>query len=115
MNVSDATRNETWQMMLDLERQVRYYSKIADRYSLRYRAIRYMLLFGIVVEGAIVYFLQGETLLLWTLRRPRSIHSRIPDSFRCRHQLRRNLRYFADRCHALRRFESRGRTTLARR
>ena len=67
MNVSDATRNDTWQMMLDLERQVRYYSKIADRYSLRYRAIRYLLLLGIVVEGAIVYFLQGETVLLWTL------------------------------------------------
>ena len=67
MNVSDATRNDTWEMMLDLERQVRYYGKLADRYSLRYRVIRYLLLFGIVGEGAIVYFAQGETVVLWTL------------------------------------------------
>ena len=67
MNVSDATRNDTWHMILDLERQVRYYGKLADRHALRYRAIRYLLLLGIVVEGAIVYFLQGETVPLWTL------------------------------------------------
>ena len=35
--VSDATRNDTWDMMLDLERQVRYYLRLADRYMLRYR------------------------------------------------------------------------------
>ena len=66
MHVSDPTRNDTWQMLLDLERQVRYYGKLADRYSLRYRAIRYLLLLGIVAEGAIVYFFQVQTVLLWT-------------------------------------------------
>lgn len=67
MRVSDHTRNDTWQMLLDLERQLRYYGKLADRYSIRYRAIRYLLLLGIVAEGAIVYFLQGQTTLLWTM------------------------------------------------
>ena len=64
--VSDVTRNDTWEMMLDLERQVRYYGRLADNYSMRYRTIRYLLLFGILAEGAAVYFLSGQdSLLLW--------------------------------------------------
>ena len=64
--VSDVTRNDTWEMMLDLERQVRYYGRLAGNYSMRYRAIRYFLLFGILAEGAAVYFLSGQDpLLLW--------------------------------------------------
>ena len=57
--VSDPTRNDTWDMLLDLERQVRYYLKLGDRYMLRYRAVRYLLLFGILTEGTIIYFLAG--------------------------------------------------------
>ena len=67
MQVSGATRNDTWGLMLDLERQVRYYGKLADRYSLRYRAIRYFLLMGVLGEGAAVYFLSGRPPLLWVL------------------------------------------------
>ena len=64
--VSDATRNDTWEMILDLERQVRYYGKLAGDYSMRYRTIRYFLLFGVLAEGAAVYFLSGQDpLLLW--------------------------------------------------
>ena len=64
--VSDATRNDTWEMILDLERQVRYYGKLAGDYSMKYRTIRYFLLFGVLAEGAAVYFLSGQDpLLLW--------------------------------------------------
>ena len=64
--VSDATRNDTWEMILDLERQVRYYGKLAGNYSMKYRTIRYFLLFGVLAEGAAVYFLSGQDpLLLW--------------------------------------------------
>ena len=67
MQVSNTTRSDTWELMLDLERQVRYYSKLADRHSRRYRAIRYLLLLGMLFEGAVVYFLSGQPLLLWPL------------------------------------------------
>ena len=65
--VSEHTRNDTWELMLDLERQVRYYGSLADRYALRYRVIRYLLLLGIVAEGMIVYFTADHAALLWTL------------------------------------------------
>ena len=57
--VSDATRNDMWEMMLDLERQVRYYGRLAGNYSIRYRAIRHLLLFGVLAEGAAMYFPLG--------------------------------------------------------
>ena len=63
--VSDATRNDAWELLLDLERQTRYYGRLADRYSLRYRIIRYLLLLGVLAEGAAVYFLAGHPPLLW--------------------------------------------------
>ena len=56
MTVSDLTRNDVWEMMLDLERQVRYYGTLADRYGLRYRTIRYLLLLGVLAEGGIFHF-----------------------------------------------------------
>ncbi len=58
--VSDATRNDTWEMLLDLERQVRYYLRLADRYSLRHRTLRFLLLAGILLEGMAVYFLAAQ-------------------------------------------------------
>ena len=67
MEVSDATRNDTWGLLLDLERQVRYYLRLADRYTLTYRTIRYGLLVGILLEAAVVYFSAGQPLLLWTI------------------------------------------------
>ena len=63
--VSDLTRNDTWELMLDLERELRYYSKLRDRYSKWYRVIRYLLLFGIVAEGMIIYFSAGNPVVLW--------------------------------------------------
>ena len=66
--VSDPTRNDTWEMILDLERQVRYYLRLADRYMLWYRAIRFIFLFGILAEGAAVYFLvKAPPPLLWAI------------------------------------------------
>ena len=66
--VSNPTRNDTWEMMLDLERQVRYYLRLADRYMMWYRVIRFLLLFGILAEGAAVYFLtKAPPALLWSI------------------------------------------------
>ena len=65
--VSDVTRSSAWDLMLDLERQMRYYGKLGDRYLLRYRAIRYILLFGILAEGAIILLLAEHPPYLWTL------------------------------------------------
>ena len=65
--VSDITRNDTWELMLDLERQVRYYGRLGDMYRLRYQFIRYLLLFGIVTEGLIVYFLAAHPPYMWAL------------------------------------------------
>ena len=68
MRVSDSTRGNTWEMMLDLERQVRYYLTLSDRYTLRYRALRYFTLFGTLGLGAAVYFLsRGSPQLLWSV------------------------------------------------
>ena len=68
MRVSDSTRRDTWEMMLDLERQVRYYLTLADRYMLRYRALRYLTLLGTLGLGAAVYFLSaGPQGLLWSV------------------------------------------------
>ena len=64
--VSDATRNDTWEMLLDLERQVRYYLRLADRYTLWHRSLRSLLLVGILLEGMAVYFLAAkDPELLW--------------------------------------------------
>ena len=64
--VSDATRNDTWEMLLDLERQVRYYLRLADRYTLWHRGLRFLLLVGILLEGMAVYFLAAkDPELLW--------------------------------------------------
>ena len=65
--VSEITRSDTWELMMDLERQVRYYGTLGDRYRLRYQVIRYLLLFGIVAEGLIVYFLAAHPPYMWAL------------------------------------------------
>ena len=64
MRVSDPTRGDCWELMLDLERQARYYGRLADRYSVMYRVIRYALLLGVLLEGALLYFFSGDALLL---------------------------------------------------
>ena len=60
--VSDAVRNEVWGLLCDLERNVRYYGTLADRYRLRYRGIRYFLLLGVLAAGFIFYLLSGSPL-----------------------------------------------------
>ena len=39
--VSTQTRLDTWQLIFDLERNMRYHTVLGDRYALRYRAIRF--------------------------------------------------------------------------
>ena len=64
--VYDVTRQDTWDIMVELDQQVRYYLRLADRHMLRYRSIRLLLLFGILAEGAAVYFLaEAPPALLW--------------------------------------------------
>jgi hypothetical protein len=43
-DVSDSTRRSVWVMLCDLERSRRYYGAMGDRYKLRYRRLRYILL-----------------------------------------------------------------------
>ena len=53
-HVSDSTRRSAWVMLCDLERSRRYYGAMGDRYKLRYRGLRYILLLLCVGEcGAI--------------------------------------------------------------
>ena len=53
-HVSDLTRRLVWEMLCDLERSRRYYGAMGDRYKLRYRGLRYILLLLCIGEcGAI--------------------------------------------------------------
>ena len=53
-HVSDSTRRSVWEMLCDLERSRRYYGAMRDRYRLRYRRLRYVLLLPCIGEcGAI--------------------------------------------------------------
>ena len=63
--VSNQTRIDTWKLIFDLERNVRYHTVLGDRYALRYRAIRFILLFGILAEAVAIYFLSGQPKFLW--------------------------------------------------
>ena len=38
--VSDVARKDVWELLVNLERNVRYYSLIGDRHGLNYRLIR---------------------------------------------------------------------------
>ena len=50
--VSDATRNAVWQSYLDVARLVYYYDAQADRYQRFYIAIRFAMLFFVIVSVA---------------------------------------------------------------
>ena len=65
--VSTQTRLDTWQLIFDLERNMRYHTVLGDRYALRYRAIRFILLFGILAEAVAIYFLSGQPTFVWVL------------------------------------------------
>ena len=54
--VSDQTRIAVWHALCDLERNVRYYSALADRFQKRQRWLRFAILTSILVEAGVVYF-----------------------------------------------------------
>ena len=54
-DVSNVTRREVWGLLYDLERNVRYYRNLSDRYRIWYRCIRYFLLIGVVLQGLVLY------------------------------------------------------------
>ena len=64
-NVSETTRREVWRLLVNLEHNVRYYGAIADRHLLEYRAIRFIMLVGLLGEGVILYFAATAQPLLW--------------------------------------------------
>ena len=57
--VSDATRKDVWELLVNLERNVRYYGLIGDRHHLNYRLIRFGVLAGILLEGLILFLAAG--------------------------------------------------------
>ena len=67
MTVSDATRDEAWVLLCDLERNVRYFGTLGDRYRVLYRSIRYFLLLGVLSEGFAVYLFSVYPVAGWGL------------------------------------------------
>ena len=53
-HVSDSTRGSVWEMLCDLERSRRYYGAMRDRYRLRYRRLRCILLLLCIGECAVI-------------------------------------------------------------
>ena len=64
-DVSDVTRREVWGLLCDLERNVRYYRSLSDRYRIRYRLIRYFLLIGVVLQGLVLYLFMWQPAAGW--------------------------------------------------
>ena len=58
-SVSDGTRKDVWELLVNLERNVRYYGLIGDRHHLNYRLIRFGILAGILMEGLILFLAAG--------------------------------------------------------
>ena len=54
--VADQTRNAVWDTLCDLEWNWRYYDAMADKYRRRYRALRFTILAGVLVELVVIYF-----------------------------------------------------------
>lgn len=53
--VSDQTRIAVWHVLCDLEWNMRYYGALAARYRRRYRALRFVILIGLLGEAATFY------------------------------------------------------------
>ncbi len=64
-DVSDTTRREAWGLLCDLERNVRYYRSLSDRYRIWYRFIRYFLLIRVVLQGLVVYLFMWQPVADW--------------------------------------------------
>ena len=54
--IADQTRNAVWSTLCKLEWNWRYYDAMADKYRRRYRALRFTILAGVLVELVVVYF-----------------------------------------------------------
>ena len=54
--VTDQTRSAAWNTLCDLEWNWRYYDAMADKYRRRYRALRFTILAGVLVELVVIYF-----------------------------------------------------------
>ena len=54
--ITEQTRNAVWGTLCDLEWNRRYYAAMADKYRRNHLAVRFTIVFGLVVEGAILYF-----------------------------------------------------------
>ena len=54
--VTDQTRSAVWNALCDLEWNWRYYDAMADKYRRRYRALRFTILAGVLVELVVIYF-----------------------------------------------------------
>ena len=54
--VADHTRSAVWNTLCDLEYNWRYYDAMADKYRRRYRALRFTILAGVLVELVVIYF-----------------------------------------------------------
>ena len=63
--VSDVARKEVWELLVNLERNVRYYSLIGDRHGLNYRLIRFGVLAGILFEGLVLYYAANGNQTWW--------------------------------------------------
>ena len=53
--VSEVTRKTVWNTLCDLEWYIRYFSSMSDRRKRRYRFIRFGLVLGVFVDGALFY------------------------------------------------------------
>ena len=53
--VSEVTRKAVWDTLCDLEWYIRYFSSMSDQRQKRYRCIRFGLVLGVFVDGALFY------------------------------------------------------------
>ncbi len=56
--MTEQTRTAVWGTLCDLEWNKRYYAAMADKYKRTHLSVRFAILFGIVAEGFILYFVR---------------------------------------------------------
>ena len=52
--VTDQTRGDVWNNLLDAEKNFRYFGAIADRYSTRHKLLRFGLLVSLLIEATVL-------------------------------------------------------------